>query len=275
MKRVLTLQDFSCFGKCSLTVAMPVISAMGVECVAVPSAILSTHTGQLGDVTVVEIESRIDAILSHIKRLGVSFDVIYIGYLGTPGLVDIASRLISSFKTENTIVLLDPVMGDNGRLYSRFTGEYVEEIASLASLSDYVLPNLTEAALLADIEYAGEEVSGEYLERVFERLHDSYSTRFIVTGVCTGTGEIGAVFSASSNNISRIYTTKRNPSGFHGAGDLFASVLAAGLAKGLSLSDTLAKSVDFVREAIDATVAAGTDERYGLHFESCLGSLTV
>jgi len=105
MKRILTLQDFSCFGKCSLSIAIPVISAMGVECVAVPSTILSTHTGNLGEVTVIELGEKIPSVLDHIKSLGVSFDLIYIGYLGSHELISIAKQLITDFKGEDTIVL--------------------------------------------------------------------------------------------------------------------------------------------------------------------------
>lgn len=273
MKRVLTLQDFSCFGKCSLTIAIPVISTMGVECVAIPSTILSTHTGNLGEVTIIELEKYVDNIITHIQSLNLTFDVIYIGYLGSKELISIAKRLVTTFKTKDNIVLVDPVMGDNGSLYSRFDKEYVKEIESLIHMSDYAVPNLTEAAYLADIEYVGETVTQEYLDTLLSELNSRYPACFIVTGVCTSKNEIGATVSRG-DKYSGTYLINRSIAHYHGTGDMFASVLAGALANGNPLNQAIAISLSFTALAIDTTIATGTDERYGLQFESCLGDLS-
>lgn len=274
MKRVLTLQDFSCFGRCSLTIAIPIISAMGVECVAIPSAILSTHTGNLGEVVVIDTEIYIEPILDHLERLDIYFDVIYIGYLGSSLLISIAKRLIKTFKKENTIVLLDPVMGDNGRLYSRFSEEYVNEIKSLVDLSDLVVPNLTEASLLCGVNYIGEKVTFRFLEEIFKELNNKYTSRFVITGICLDEDYIGAASYGRLKDDRILHTTKRNTSHYHGTGDMFAGVMAGALAKKLSLDEAVLKGVKFILDVIEETVAADTDERYGLLFEGCLGSLT-
>lgn len=274
MKRVLSLQDISCFGKCSLTLAMPVISAMGVECVPVPTALLSTHTGGLGETAFLDLTDHVMPIIEHFKRLKLHFDVVSIGYLGSKKQIDLAAEIIDLFRRDGAIALLDPVMGDGGSLYKRFDMEYVREMRSLASVADYVLPNLTEAALLADMEYAGESVGEEYLERLFETIDERFPSGFIVTGVCDRSSSIGAVFHEKNPGRNVRCAAKRHGAGFHGTGDIFAAVMAGALAKGFGLDEAINLSVDFTAAVIERTLDAKTDERHGVRFEECLDLLT-
>ncbi|MCL1830414.1 MAG: pyridoxamine kinase [Oscillospiraceae bacterium] len=274
MKRVLTVQDFSCFGKCSLTIALPVISALGVECVAIPSTILSTHTGNLGDVTAINLEKHIDSIILHFRKLNLTFDVIYIGYLGSVELVEIAYRLITSLRSESTIVLVDPVMGEYGKLYSRLNNEYVQQIKTIVKLADYIVPNMTEATLLTNHPYLGEQVSREHLAHLFKLLADTYDAYPIITGIIDSGDMIGIATVDKEQDFVHLRITKRLPSHYHGTGDLFASLIAGTLANGLEILDVLDDCVEFITRVILATTVAGTDERYGLQFEGLLGVLS-
>ena len=152
MKRVLTVQDISCLGKCSLTIALPVISALGVETVILPTAVLSTHT-MFKNFTCKDLSDQIDPIVSHWKSENVKFDAIYTGYLGTPGQIDQMKALFKEFRGEDTIVFVDPVMADNGKLYPAFDMDYVKKNAELCAAADIIVPNITEAALMTGMEY--------------------------------------------------------------------------------------------------------------------------
>ena len=151
MKRAVTIQDISCFGKCSLTVALPIISAMGIETAVIPTAVLSTHTGGFEGYTFRDLTGDIPGITSHWKKLGLGFDAIYTGYLGSPAQVEIVSDFFDSFNTDENFIVVDPVMGDSGKLYSGFTGELVDGMRRLCSKADYVIPNMTEASFLLGI----------------------------------------------------------------------------------------------------------------------------
>ena len=273
MNRVLSIQDMSCFGKCSLTIALPVISAMGVECVPVPTCVLSTHTGGLGKVHLTELTESVEPITDHLLLLGVNFDVIYIGYLGSISLIRAVTRLINNFKSQDPIILLDPVMGDNGSLYKRFDTEYVKEMRTLAAFADFVVPNLTELSFLTGTEYEGESVSEEYLSGLFDIIDKGFSSRFIITGICPDEASIQIISPKKGGNPPIFYTVKRRAARFHGTGDLFASIVAGGLAKGLPLNTSIRKAADFTASVIENTTAAGFDERFGLQFESCLNML--
>ena len=273
MKRVLTIQDISCFGKCSLTLAIPLISAMGVECVPIPTALLSTHTGGLGEVAFLDLTDHIMPIIEHFRKLKLAFDVVYIGYLGSKEQIDIAEDIVKMYKGEGAVVLVDPVMGDGGALYRRFDLEYVEEMRALAAAADYVVPNLTEAALLADMEYLGETVDDGYLSRLLEAIKGRFSSRFVITGVCGRDASMGAVYCGNDPSELIRFGTKRREARFHGTGDAFAGVMAGALAKGFGLDDAIRLSVEFTARVIDTTVLANTDERFGLRFEECLPML--
>lgn len=278
LKRILSMQDISCFGKCSQTVALPIISACGAECVVLPTAVLSTHTGGLGEVHFRDLSADVGPILAHWKSIGIAFDGIYIGYLGSKALVDCAKEVIALFRTPENFVLVDPVMGDHGRLYKRFDAAYAAEMAGLAALADYCVPNLTEAALLAGEEYPGELLQPKETAALLQRLGARYSkTRFVVTGVADGERTVGAATAGKPGRAGHSvhYAAARHDGRFHGTGDIFASVLAAALARGGSLRQAVEMSVDFTADTIERTIENGTDERFGVDFEEGLGALAT
>ena len=164
MKRILTIQDISCFGKCSLTVALPILSAMGIETVILPTAVLSTHT-LFKNFTCKDLSDQLTPITDHWKQEGITFDAIYTGYLGTEEEIDTVIRIIEEFRNENTLVIVDPAMGDNGRLYAAFDEHYAKQNAKLCAVADIADPNITEAAFLTGLPYR-ETYSEEYIREL-------------------------------------------------------------------------------------------------------------
>lgn len=268
MKRVLTIQDISCLGKCSLTVALPVISAAGAEAVILPTAVLSTHTMFQG-FTFRDLTADLLPIASHWKKEQIRFDGIYTGYLGSIEQVDLILQILDLFKEEQTVKIVDPAMADNGVLYTGFTPAFVEKMKALCSAADVVLPNLTEAAFMTGMSYR--DVYDEaYIEEVLERMSEFCKGTVILTGVSFVPDQIG-VMGYDSKNASYIrYFTKKHPVSFHGTGDIFASTVTGALMKGKSVEEALRVAVDFVAEIIRVTLENPQHCTYGVDFETAL-----
>ena len=278
LKRIVTIQDISCFGKCSLTAALPLISAMGVETAVIPTAVLSTHTGGFTGYTFRDLTVDIPQIAAHWKRLQLHFDGIYTGYLGSIQQVQMTADFIEMFSDANTKVIVDPVMGDAGTRYAGFTPDFDVEMQKLCSKADVIVPNLTEAALLLKIPYA--EVHAE--KRIKEILQDLTKLgcqKAVLTGVCYDAQHHGAV--AYDSETDQYYSAFRKhiPEPMHGTGDIFSSVLSGALVRNASLEQALNIAVNFTADAIEATVKdLHTFPReqapwYGVEFETCMGNL--
>ena len=259
--RVLAINDISCVGRCSLTVALPIISACGVECNVLPTAILSTHTGGFTGYTFRDLTDDIPDVLKHWKSLGLKFDFICSGYLGSIQQIELVSYVKKEFLAENGKFIVDPVMGDGGKLYTGFTPEYVAKMRNLCAEADYILPNVTEACFLADMPYP---LTAETAEIAVRKLQ-AYCPAPIVTGV-TENGNV-TVYYASGNEI-RSYTRKNIEGSFHGAGDVFGAAFVGCLAKGKDLKTATELSSDFATESIQRTALEVEDRRYGLNFEA-------
>ena len=259
--RILAINDISCVGKCSLTTALPIISACGVECNVLPTAILSTHTGGFTGYTFRDLTNDIDGILTHWRSLGLKFDYILSGYLGSIEQIELVARVKKEFLTDNGIFIVDPVMGDNGKLYAGFTAEYVEKMRELCREAQYILPNLTEACFLADMPYPLTKATVlEGLKRLSELCPQP-----IVTGLIDN-GDISVYFTDKNGNAQSL--EHENVEGFfHGAGDVFASAFVGCLARGKSERDAIQLSADFVTASIRRTAIEVPDKRYGLNFE--------
>ncbi len=273
MKRLLTIQDISCFGKCSLTAALPVISAMGIETAVIPTAVLSTHTGSgFSGFTFHDLTNDIEGIAAHWKRLGLHFDTIYTGYLGSYEQVSLIRKLIADFRTEDTLVVVDPVMGDGGRLYSGFDNKFVTAMRSLCADADVILPNATETALLLGENYSNSLTADDIMSKLI-RLTELGCGTAIMTGACEDKAHNGAMayvrktgelVSASCENVS---------GSFHSTGDIFSSVLSGGMTLGMDIKTALELAVDFTHDCISATLPIREQHWYAVRFEPCLGSL--
>ena len=273
MKRIITVQDISCVGKCSLTVALPVISAMGVEACVLPTAVLSTHTAFKG-FTFRDLTGDIQKITSHWKQEKISFDAVYTGYLGSFEQINLMQELINDFAGGSTRVIVDPCMGDNGALYSGFTPDFARAMAGLCAKADVIVPNLTEAAYMLGIPYIAEGYTKEYVEDLLKKLAGLGARRIVLKGISFDDKKIGIVCYDSESEKISWYFHEKMPQNFHGTGDIFASVLTGALVRGLQLEEACRLAADFVVESIKATLSHKDYNWYGVDFESALYMLT-
>lgn len=268
MKRIVTIQDISCIGKCSLTVALPIISAMGIETAVVPTAVLSTHTA-FKDFTFRDLTSDIKPIAGHWKNEGIGFDAIYTGYLGSFEQLNIVSQFFDDFDTEENLIIVDPVMGDFGKLYPGFTQEFANKMAELCRKADIIVPNMTEASFMLGIEYK-ETYDEAYAKDVLKKLCEKGAKKAVLTGINYEDGKIGIMcFDKEKDSYYTYFKEKVNAS-YHGTGDVFASTLTGALVKGFSLEESLQIAVDYTVECIRATNEDKDSRWYGVNFEETI-----
>ena len=269
-KRAAAIHDISCFGRCSLTVALPILSAAGIECSVIPTAVLSTHTGGFTGYTFNDLSGGILPIAEHWKSLNLSFDAIYTGYLASFEQIDAVSRCIDMLKNDNTLIIVDPVMADNGELYSAIPNNLPEGMRRLCAKADIIVPNMTEAALLLNEPYLpGPRTEAETAE-ILRGLAALGPGRVVLTGVSYDGESIGAA--CYDGRISCAFA-ERIDGMFHGTGDVFASVLTAALLRGKPLDKAAEVAVKFTSDCVRRTKAAAIDERFGLMFEEGLAGL--
>ena len=268
MKKIATIQDISCIGKCSLTVALPILSAMGIETAVIPTAVLSTHTA-FDDFTFRDLTSDIGGILDHWKKEGFSFDAVYSGYLGSPEQIDLVRRTWKEFSGPETLHIVDPAMADNGSLYKGFTQAFADEMARLCGEADLIMPNLTEAALMTHSPYRPEG-GRDYIQDMLRRLAELGSRYSMLTGVSPEPDRLGAMIYDSRDNIFYEYYNEKLPVKFHGTGDIFASCMAGGMTIGKGLEESMAIAVDYTLECIRATTANAGYNWYGVDFETAI-----
>ena len=272
MKRVLTIQDISCLGKCSLTVALPLISAMGSEAVILPTALLSTHT-MFPDFTCLDLSDQIGPITAHWKKEGVTFDCIYTGYLGTEEEIDLVKDIIAQFSTENTLVFIDPAMGDNGKLYPAFDMAYAKKNASLCGIADVIVPNITEAAFMTGLPYR-EEYDEAYIKELLAALVSLGAKTAVLTGVSLSEGKTGVMGYDTEKDAYFSYQNDRIPASYHGTGDIFSSVAAGALCAGLPLLGSVKLAADYTARTIAVTLQNPRKPWYGVDFEAVIPWLT-
>lgn len=271
MKRVLTIQDISCLGKCSLTIALPVISAMGVETVILPTAVLSTHT-MFKNFTVKDLSDQITPITNHWKSENVEFDAIYTGYLGTVEEIELMKDLFKDFKKDGSFVFVDPVMADNGKLYPAFNDEYVRKNAELCASADIIVPNITEAAFMTGTEYR-EEYGEDYIKTLLSRLTELGAKVSVLTGVSLSKGKTGVYGYDREKNEYFTYQNDLIDAKYHGTGDLFSSAAVGALVKGKSLSEAFKIAADYTALTITETLKNPRKPWYGVDFEATLPKL--
>ena len=271
-KKVVTIQDISCFGKCSLTVALPVISAMGISCSVIPTAILSTHTGGFTGYTFHDLTDDIPKISDHWATLGFEFDGISTGYLGSCRQVGIVADFIARHRKRNTLVFIDPAMADNGRLYAGFDSDFAASMRELCRTADIVVPNITEASMLVGCDYIGSGYGEDYIRSMLRALCALGPQRALITGVSFDASRQGAMAYDSQSGEYIEYYSEILSDNFHGTGDVFAAALFGALVLGRGMGDAMKIAVDFTVASIRATI--GDDShRYGVKFEKALPDL--
>lgn len=272
-KRVAAIHDLSGFGKCSLTVALPILSAAGLETSALPTAVLSTHTGGISGYTYRDLTEDMLPFMRHWKDLDIRFDAIYSGFLGSFEQLEIVKDFFSLFKRNDNLILVDPVMADNGELYKIFTPEFARGMRSLCEKADIIVPNLTEAALLLDEPYHAGPYTKAYIESVLRQLSQLGPSQIVLTGVYFDENELGAATYDARRDRTEYILSDRIPGYYHGTGDVFASALLSGLLNNFNLERSAEIAVRFTTESILRTFKAQTDYRFGVNFEQSIPDL--
>lgn len=266
-KRVAAIHDISGFGKCSLTVALPILSAAGIETSVLPTAVLSTHTGGFTGFTFRDLTADLKPFAEHWRSLDLRFDCLYSGFLGSISQLDIVSEIFGWFQKNGTMILIDPAMADNGLLYTTFSQDFVRGMAAFCARADLIVPNMTEAAFLLGESYQPGPYDKPAVERILKNLSAMGPGRVVLTGVWFGDNQLGAaVFDRDTGEIGYVFHKKIDGL-YHGTGDVFASALLGALLNGCALMRAAQIAVDFTANSIERTKLAGTDVRYGVKFE--------
>ena len=268
-KKILTIQDISCVGQCSLTVALPILSACGVETCILPSAVLSTHTAGFTGFTVRDLTEDIPAVKNHWLKEGIRFDAIYTGYLGSTQQIGYVADIFAETAAEGCVKVVDPAMADNGKLYPAFDQAYVEEMKGLCAKADFVVPNITEACFLAGVEYRT-EYDRAFIDLLLQKLTDIGCKNIILTGVSYAPGRTGIV--VLENGSYAYYEHELLPNSCHGTGDIYASAFVGAFVRGNSAYDAAAIAANYTMECIRYT-ATLDNHWYGAAFEPVLGKL--
>ncbi|MBR6402907.1 MAG: pyridoxamine kinase [Eubacterium sp.] len=271
MKRILTIQDISCLGKCSITIALPIISAMGVETVILPTAVLSTHT-MFDNFTVKDLTDQLVPITEHWKSQGVKFDAIYTGYLGSEEEIEIAKKIFEEFGGDDTLIFIDPVMADNGKLYPAFDMKYAKLNAGLCGKADIIVPNVTEACFMTDTEYR-EEYDEAYVLGLLDKLSKLGAKKVVLTGISLAEGKTGVYGIDTVTGEKIIYQNDKVEASYHGTGDIFASVAVGAIVQGIPLNDAFKIAADYTAETIKVTIENPKQPWYGVDFETTIPKL--
>ena len=267
MKRVLSIQDISCLGKCSLTVALPIISAMGVETSIVPTAVLSTHT-MFDNFTFRDLTEDMEGIKDHWVKEGFEFDAIYTGYLGSKEQVNIVNDFFQTFKNDHNYIIVDPAMADNGKMYTGFTDDFALEMAKLCSNADIILPNISEACFMLGKEYIGEDANLDIIKELLKELNSLGAKTVVITGVKFGEKKFGFMGYDTKSEEFFQYATEEVPMKSHGTGDVFASTFTGALMNNYSVYDALKIAADFTCACIRNSYNDPTAVNYAVNFES-------
>lgn len=262
-KRILTIQDISCIGQCSMTVALPILSACGHETCILPTAVLSTHTGGFGKPVVHHLAGDLCGMAEHWRSQDITFDAILVGYLGSIPAIECAAHIMETMRAPGGVVIVDPAMADHGKLYSGFDDRYAKAMGELCSRADIILPNITEAAMLTGMEYQ-ESYDEAYIQRLMNGLDGK---TVVMTGVGFQPGQTGAAI-RTADGIS-YYHHDRVGKNYHGTGDIFASCFTGALMQGKEIREAVKLAADFTCRCIRNT-HADPAHWYGVKFETAL-----
>lgn len=269
MKRIASIQDFSCIGSCSQTIALPVLSAMGVECAALPTALLSAHTAFDGFVSL-DLTPQLPAIMAHWRAMHLRFDAVYTGYLASAEQVGLVGALLDGMDERPALTLIDPVMGDNGALYAGFSDAFPQAMRALCGRADVLTPNVTEACLLTGTAYSPVQDAAQ-TRRLLERLLELGCRAAVLTGLRVD-GDM-AVAALQRDGTGTLVRTSYIPEVFHGTGDLFASTCAGALVQGAPLERAVRLAADYVALTLRRTVQTPDRRWYGVNFQETLPEL--
>lgn len=268
-KRILTIQDISCVGQCSMTVALPILSACGLETAILPSAVLSTHTGGFTGFTVRDLTEDFPGIRSHWEKEGISFQGIVTGYLGSTKQVDYVEEIFRTMTAPGGKIVVDPAMADNGKLYYGFDEVYAAAMGRLCAQADVIVPNITEACILTGHPYR-ESYDEEYVEALLDKLEKLGAGSVVLTGVSYSPEETGVAIREKGETL--YYRHRRIAKSYHGTGDIYTAAMAGGWLRGKSLYEAAKIAADYTVRCIEETISDDS-HWYGVKFEKALPSL--
>lgn len=268
MKRIVTIQDISCVGKCSLTVALPIISAMGVEASILPTAVLSTHT-MFQNFTCKDLTDQIKPITAHWKSEKMEFSAIYTGYLGSFEQIDLMKEMFDQFKTGDTITFVDPAMADNGKLYPAFDEAFAKHMATLCAKADITVPNITEACFMTGMEYRT-EYDETYIKELLDRMAAIGAKITVLTGVGFEPGQTGVMGYDSTTGEYYYYSHDKIDVSYHGTGDIFSSTCIGAMMNDMDWKEAMKVAADYTAECIRITMEDPSEPWYGVNFEQAI-----
>ncbi len=268
-KKILTIQDISCVGQCSLTVALPILSACGLETCILPSAVLSTHTAGFSGFTFRDLTDDMPEIQKHWQKENIRFKAIYTGYLGSVKQVGYVQNILDTMGTDDCVRIVDPAMADNGKLYSIFNDEYVAAMRTLCASADILIPNITEACFLAEVEYR-ESYDEDYIKKLLDKLSKLGAKTIVLTGVGYTPETTGII--VYENDTIRYYEHSKISKGCHGTGDIYASAFTGALLNDKDIFEAAKIAADYTVKCIINT-QGDADHWYGAKFETALGEL--
>lgn len=263
------MQDVSCVGQCSLTVALPILSAMGIETAILPSAVLSTHTGGFTGFTFRDLTEDLVPIMQHWQKEKIFFDAFYTGYVGSPKQLAYITDIIDNTSKKDSLVIIDPVLGDKGKLYTGFSDDFPAQMAKFCAKADVILPNFTEAAFMLNEKYIEDHHTKEYVEDMLHKLKGLGAKSVLLTGVSLEEGKVGVATLNGQTGAVSYYFRDFIGGAFHGTGDVFASSFTGAMVRGFSLEEAAKIAVDFTVKAIECTVD-DPSHWYGVKFEKAL-----
>ena len=278
LRKIAAIHDISCFGRCALTVIIPTLSAMGNQVVPVPTCLLSSHTGGFNDLYFKDLSDSIEEIADHFERLELKFDAIYTGFLGSAGQIEHVKDFICKFEGESTLVFVDPVMGDDGKLYSTYTHELMLGMKELCRHADIITPNLTEACFLTDTEYTSTHGMNEdelkaFSRKLCDKLEQTGAKRIVITGLAMGEDKLCVCGKDTETGEFIFYSFDRVEKNYPGTGDLFACILLGALIRGNRFETAIKLSADFTRRVMKYSARFDTPAREGVAFEAFLGDI--
>lgn len=273
-KKIALINDMSCVGRCSLTAAIPIISACGFQSVPLPTGIFSAHTEFDGFVCA-DLTDKMQPFADHWKDMGIRFDAIYTGYLATSQQAETVKRFLIDFKMSDTLCIVDPVMGDNGKFYSRIDESFVDEMRFLCSMADIITPNVTEAEMIAGVECTEAPYSADHIKDLLIKLRNLGTQKIVITGIESEDGQIGCAVYDSQTRKANMFFTPKAEGRFPGAGDVFAASLTSAVMSGKEFTDAVQIAMSFTCDCVEKTALTNERRGFGLQFEPQIHKLIM
>ena len=271
-KKIALINDMSCVGRCSLTAALPIVSACGFQAVPLPTGVFSAQSEFEGFVCA-DLTDRMQSFSDHWKDIGVRFDAIYTGYLATRQQAETVKRFLIDFKKSDTLLIVDPVMGDNGEFYSGIDESLISEMRFLCAMADVITPNVTEAEMIAGIECTQPPYSADHIKELLINLRNLGTGRIVITGIESEDGQIGCAVYDSYTRKANMFFTPKAEGRFPGSGDVFASTLVSAIMKGKEFTDAVQIAMTFTCDCVEKTALSDDPRGFGLQFEPQIENL--